>query len=162
LISRYRDELRHEAAKYVALQKAISGHGGAIVRRSMTTVLGVLSLGLAYSASYERCAVPFSSSIFGMAMAAFTLLSALLAILGRFAFIAFIHRTEEMIEKLQKKKNKTFRRPKPSHRIGKQIWWDCHRKTMDDYHSECSYTWRVGLLCSKNAIYLWIAGLFPR
>jgi len=121
LISRYRDELRHEADKYVALQKAISGHGGAIMMSSMTTVLGLLSLGLAYYASYERFAVPFSLSIFVMGMAALTLLPAILALLGRIAFIPFIPRTEEMIEKLEKKKNKKIRRPKPSHRIGKKI-----------------------------------------
>src|SRR5699024_12083814 len=52
LISRYRDELRHEADKYVALKRAIRGTGGAIMMSSITTVLGLLSLGLAYYASY--------------------------------------------------------------------------------------------------------------
>lgn len=121
LISRYRDELRHEKDKYVALQRAISGTGGAIMMSSITTVLGLLSLGLAYYASYDRFAVPFSLSIFIMGIAALTLLPAILAILGRFAFIPFIPRTEEMIEEIEQKKGKEMRRPKPSHRIGRKL-----------------------------------------
>src|SRR5699024_12125545 len=58
LISRYRDELRIERDKHLALKRAISGTGGAIMMSSMTTVLGLLSLGLAYYASYDRFAVP--------------------------------------------------------------------------------------------------------
>src|SRR5699024_8781168 len=98
LISRYRDELRHEADKYIALKRAISGTGGAIMMSSMTTVLGLLSLGLAYYASYDRFAVPFSLSIFIMGIAALTLLPAILALLGRVAFIPFVPRPEEMIQ----------------------------------------------------------------
>ncbi|OZU87340.1 hypothetical protein CIL03_17270 [Virgibacillus indicus] len=121
LISRYRDELRHEENKYAALKHAISGTGGAIMMSSMTTVLGLLSLGLAYYASYERFAIPFSLSIFIMGIAALTLLPAILALLGRIAFIPFIPRPEEMIQEIEKKKDKKMRRPKQSHRIGKRI-----------------------------------------
>ncbi len=121
LISRYRDELRYEKDKYVALQRAISGTGGAIMMSSITTVLGLLSLGLAYYASYDRFAVPFSLSIFIMGIAALTLLPAILALLGRFAFIPFIPRTEEMIQGIERKKGKKMRRPKPSHRFGRKL-----------------------------------------
>ncbi|WP_242985915.1 MMPL family transporter [Oceanobacillus zhaokaii] len=121
LISRYRDELRQEKDKHAALKRAISGTGGAIMMSSMTTVLGLLSLGLAYYASYDRFAIPFSLSIFIMGIAALTLLPAILAILGRFAFIPFIPRPEEMIQEMEKKKGKEMRRPKPSHRFGKKI-----------------------------------------
>lgn len=121
LISRYRDELRHEADKYVALKRAIRGTGGAIMMSSITTVLGLLSLGLAYYASYDRFAVPFSLSIFMMGITALTLLPAILALLGRFAFIPFIPRPEEMIQEIERKKSKKLRRPKPSHRFGKKI-----------------------------------------
>lgn len=121
LISRYRDELRHEEDKYVALKHAISGTGGAIMMSSMTTVIGLLSLALAYYASYDRFAVPFSLSIFIMGIAALTLLPAILALLGRVAFIPFIPRPEKMIQEMEKKKGKKIRRPKPSHRFGKKL-----------------------------------------
>ena len=121
LISRYRDELRIEKDKHVALKRAISGTGGAIMMSSLTTVLGLLSLGLAYYESYDRFAVPFSLSIFIMGLAALTVLPAILALLGRFAFIPFIPRPEEMIQEIEKKKGKKLRRPKPSHRFGKKI-----------------------------------------
>lgn len=121
LISRYRDELRQEENKYTALKHAISGTGGAIMMSSMTTVIGLLSLGLAYYASYERFAVPFSLSIFIMGIAALTLLPAILALLGRFAFIPFIPRPEKMIQEIEQKKGKKMRRPKPGHRFGKKI-----------------------------------------
>ena len=121
LISRYRDELKQHEDKYVALKHAISGTGGAIMMSSMTTVIGMLALGLAYYASYDRFAVPFSLSIFIMGIAALTLLPAILALLGRFAFIPFIPRTEEMIVGLEKEKGKKIRRPKPSHRFGKKL-----------------------------------------
>lgn len=121
LISRYREELRREEDKYVALKHAVRGTGGTIMMSSMTTVLGLLSLGLAYYASYERFAVPFSLSIFIMGIAALTLLPAILALLGRIAFIPFIPRPEKMIQEIEEKKGKKLRRPKPSHRIGKKI-----------------------------------------
>ncbi|MDS9471171.1 MMPL family transporter [Sporosarcina pasteurii] len=121
LISRYRDELRRERDKYIALKHAISGTGGAIMMSSLTTVLGMLSLGLAYYASYDRFAVPFSLSIFIMGIAALTLLPAILALLGRIAFIPFIPRTEEMMQEIEQKKRKKIRRPKPSHRFGMKL-----------------------------------------
>lgn len=121
LISRYRDELRIERDKHLALKRAISGTGGAIMMSSMTTVLGLLSLGLAYYASYDRFAVPFSLAIFIMGIAALSVLPAILALLGRFAFIPFIPRPEEMIQDIETKKGKTLRRPKESHRFGKKI-----------------------------------------
>src|SRR5699024_3173777 len=92
LISRYLDELKKHEDKYVALNNALTGTGGAIMMSSMTTVIGMLSLGLAYYASYDRFAIPFSLSIFLMGIAALTLLPAILALLGRIAFIPFIHR----------------------------------------------------------------------
>lgn len=121
LISRYRDELRHEEDKYIALKNAVSGTGGAIMMSSMTTVIGLLSLALAYYASYDRFAVPFSLAIFIMGIAALTLLPAILALLGRVAFIPFIPRPEKMIQEIEQKKGKKIRRPKPSHRFGMKL-----------------------------------------
>ncbi|WP_413376109.1 MMPL family transporter [Alkalihalobacillus sp. 1P02AB] len=121
LISRYRDELKQHEDKYMALKKALTGTGGAIMMSSVTTVIGMLALGLAYYESYDRFAVPFSLSIFIMGIAALTLLPAILALLGRIAFIPFIPRTEDMIVEREKKKDKKLRRPKPSHRFGRKI-----------------------------------------
>ncbi|MGM8365823.1 MMPL family transporter [Virgibacillus sp. W0181] len=119
MISRYRDELREEKDKHIALQNAIRGTGGAIMISALTTVTALLTLALAYYASYDRFAVPFSLSIFIMGIAALTLLPAFLSLLGRFAFIPFIPRTEEMIQKAEEKKGKKLRRPKSSGPIGR-------------------------------------------
>ncbi|WP_396266266.1 MMPL family transporter [Halobacillus amylolyticus] len=121
LISRYRDELRMEPDKYAALQKALTGTGGAIMISALTTVTGLLTLGLAHYASYDRFAVPFSLSILIIGITALTLLPAVLAILGRMAFVPFIPRTEEMIQKREQAKGKPIRRPKSSGRINQAI-----------------------------------------
>ncbi|WP_420810405.1 MMPL family transporter [Halobacillus ihumii] len=121
LISRYRDELRIEADKNIALQKAVSGSGGAIMVSALTTLTGLLTLGLAYYASYDRFAVPFSLSILVIGIAALTLLPAILAILGRVAFVPFIPRTEEMIQKRERKKGKSLRRPQSTGPINRAI-----------------------------------------
>ncbi|MFD2209942.1 MMPL family transporter [Virgibacillus halophilus] len=121
LISRYRDELRHEPDKYRALEKALSNTGGAIMMSSMTTVLGLLTLGLAYYASYDRFAVPFSMSILIMGIAALTILPSFLAILGRIAFFPFIPRTNEMMDKLEAKKGKKLKRPKDRSAFSKAL-----------------------------------------
>lgn len=121
LISRYREELKQHTDKYIALKNALTGTGGAIMMSSMTTVIGMLALGLAYYASYDRFAVPFSLSIFIMGIAALTLLPAILALLGRIAFIPFIPRTEEMMLAQEKKKGGKVRRPKQSNRFGRKL-----------------------------------------
>ncbi|UOQ95149.1 MMPL family transporter [Halobacillus shinanisalinarum] len=121
LISRYRDELRMEPDKYAALQKALTGTGGAIMISALTTVTGLLTLGLAHYASYDRFAVPFSLSILIIGITALTLLPAILAILGRIAFVPFIPRTEEMIQKREQEKGKPIRRPKSTGLINQVI-----------------------------------------
>lgn len=121
LISRYRDELRHERDKYVALKKAVSGVGGAIMMSSASTVIGLLSLGLGIYASYYRFAIPFSLSIFIMGLAALSVLPAILALLGRFAFIPFVPRPEEMIQEIEEEKGKKMRRPKEANKFGKKL-----------------------------------------
>ncbi|GAE25583.1 membrane protein [Halalkalibacter wakoensis JCM 9140] len=112
LISRYRDELQLEENKYKALQLALANSGGAIMMSGLTTMIGLLSLGLANYASYDRFAVPFSLAILVMAIAVVTLLPSLLALIGRVAFFPFIPRTERMIVELEKKKGKPVRKPK--------------------------------------------------
>ncbi|WP_156857572.1 MMPL family transporter [Oceanobacillus sp. AG] len=121
LISRYRDELRHERDKYTALKNAMSGVGGAIMMSSSSTVIGLLSLALGVYASYHRFAIPFSLSIFIMGIAALSILPAILALIGRFAFIPFVPRPEEMIQELEEKKGKKLRRSKETNKFGKKI-----------------------------------------
>ncbi|WP_010650416.1 MMPL family transporter [Oceanobacillus massiliensis] len=119
LVSRYRDELQLEPNKYKALQFALANSGGAILMSGLTTVLGLLALSLANYASYDRFAVPFSLSILVMAIAVITLLPALLSIFGRIAFYPFIPRTEEMTDRLEKKKGKPVRHQKTRSRFSK-------------------------------------------
>ncbi|MHA6253119.1 MMPL family transporter [Oceanobacillus sp. CAU 1775] len=121
LISRYRDELRYEENKYIALKKAMGGTGGAIMISSLTTVTALLTLALANYASFDRFAIPFSLSIFVMGIAALTILPAILALIGRVAFIPFVPRTEEMTKRLEEKKGKKVRRTKDGNRLGKKI-----------------------------------------
>src|SRR5699024_11969944 len=64
-------------------------------------------------AGVQTCALPNFDAV--------TLLPAILALLGRIAFIPFIPRPEKMIQEIEEKKGKKLRRPKPSHRIGKKI-----------------------------------------
>ncbi|MGM8212280.1 MMPL family transporter [Virgibacillus sp. W0430] len=119
MISRYRDELREEESKYAALQRSIKETGGAIMVSALTTVTALLTLALAYYASYDRFAIPFSLSILIMGIAALTLLPAILSLLGRAAFIPFIPRTEEMIKQLEKKKGRRLRRSKSTGPAGR-------------------------------------------
>ncbi|MDZ5473096.1 MMPL family transporter [Bacillus sp. 31A1R] len=111
LVSRYRDELQHEENKYKALRLAIFNSGGAIMMSALTTALGLFTLALAQYASYERFAVPFSLAIIIMGIAVLTLLPAILALLGRFAFFPFIPRTDSMIKELEEKRGKPVRKP---------------------------------------------------
>ncbi|WP_217586047.1 MMPL family transporter [Lentibacillus saliphilus] len=121
LVSRYRDELRHVESKYEALERALKASSGAIMMSSLTTMLGLLTLGLAIYASYNRFAVPFSMAIFIMGIAAVTFLPAILSLLGRFAFIPFVPRTEKMIQDIEQKKGKKMRQPKQRSRFSKWI-----------------------------------------
>ncbi|WP_088008990.1 MMPL family transporter [Indiicoccus explosivorum] len=117
LVSRYRDELQTERDKFSALKLAIANSGGAIAVSALTTAAGLLTLGLAYYASYDRFAVPFSTAIIIMGIAVLTLLPALLAIFGRAAFFPFVPRTEEMIREKEEKKGKKIRRLKTRSRF---------------------------------------------
>lgn len=121
LISRYRDELNREENKYIALKRAMGGTAGAIMISSLTTVTALLTLALAHYASFDRFAVPFSLSIFIMGISALTVLPAILALLGRFAFIPFVPRTEEMTKKLEEKKGKKVGRYQSKYKLGNKI-----------------------------------------
>ncbi|WP_277679630.1 MMPL family transporter [Gracilibacillus dipsosauri] len=137
LISRYRDELQHIHNKFTALQQAIKGSGGAIAMSCLTTCIGLLSLGLANYASYDRFAVPFSLAIFIMGFAVLTFLPSILSMLGRVAFFPFIPRTESMVEDLAKKKGKAVRLPKERSKLRKGIGKLVTEKP-----------WRIIVICS--------------
>ncbi|WP_077615333.1 MMPL family transporter [Caenibacillus caldisaponilyticus] len=117
LISRYRDELHLESDKYIALHRAVTDTGGAIIMSALTVVIALLTLLFARYASFHRFAVPFSLAIFVMGLAALTLIPALLSVLGRISFFPFIPRTEEMARKLEQEKGKQVKRHTPRSRL---------------------------------------------
>lgn len=119
LISRYRNLLTAEQDKFKALRKAFRDASGAIAMSGFTVVIALLVLLLARYGAVHRFAVPFSLSIFIMALASLTLVPALLAILGRSSFYPFIPRTPEMEAMRRKDKRGTI--AKPQHRFGTRI-----------------------------------------
>lgn len=119
LIAKYRDNLKHEDSKYVALAKAFSGTSGAIVMSGLTVVISLLTLLLADQGNINRFAVPFSLAILIMMIAAVTIVPALLSILGRVSFFPFIPRTEEMLKQRAARKNKVYQPRPEGSRFGK-------------------------------------------
>ncbi len=103
LVARYRERLYDVDDKFVAIREAVSGAAGAIAMSGLTVVLSLFTLLFARVGSEHRFAVPFSVSIFVMAIAGVTLLPALLSVLGRASFFPFIPRTQAMWEERQAK-----------------------------------------------------------
>lgn len=122
LISRFRQLLTQEKDKSKALIAAFRDSSGAIAMSGFTVVIALLALLFAKYGSVHRFAVPFSLSIFIMAMASLTLVPALLAILGRGSFYPFVPRTPEMEEqRLQASKKKTRIKTKAGNKVGGRI-----------------------------------------
>ena len=121
LISHYRSELRHRESKFDALKHAFTDSSGAIAMSGLTIVISLLTLLVAEYGAYHRFAVPFSLSIFIMALAALTLVPALLSVFGRASFFPLIPRTEKMEEERAKKKNKPVKKRRPEGKIGKWV-----------------------------------------
>lgn len=96
LVARFRERLYETENKFQAIREAVGGAAGAIAMSGLTVVLSLFTLLFARVGSEHRFAVPFSLSIFVMAIAGVTLLPAVLAILGRTSFFPFIPRTESM------------------------------------------------------------------
>ncbi|MFC3790222.1 MMPL family transporter [Paenibacillus sp. GCM10012307] len=117
-ISHFRQELRREADKRVALRRAFKDASGAIAMSGFTVVLSLFALLAAKYGAFHRFAVPFSLSIFIMGLASLTLVPALLAIIGRGAFFPFIPRTEAMELEHARKKGKIYKPHKQQGRIG--------------------------------------------
>lgn len=121
LITRYRDDLRHEKNPRTALIHAFQNASGAIAMSGFTVVMALLVLLFAQYGSSHRFAIPFSLSILIMGIASLTLVPAILAILGRSSFYPFIPRTVEMEEERAIKRNKPVKKQKDQHRLWGKI-----------------------------------------
>jgi uncharacterized membrane protein YdfJ with MMPL/SSD domain len=86
LISRYREELRHEPDARTALATALSETWEAIAASGLTVTLAVLTLSFASYGDYRSFAPVLGGGVFITLIAALTLMPALLALLGRRAF----------------------------------------------------------------------------
>ena len=89
LIARYREELRREADRHVAMATAIRRSGPALVASAATVALGLICL-LAADSRSTRALGPVSAiAIVGVLVSVLTLLPALLVITGRWVFWPF-------------------------------------------------------------------------
>jgi RND superfamily putative drug exporter len=86
LISRYREELRHEPDARTALATALAETWEAIAASGLTVTLAVLTLSFASYGDYRSFAPVLGGGVFITLIAALTLMPALLALLGRRAF----------------------------------------------------------------------------
>lgn len=120
-ITRFRQELQHTADPKAAIRQTFSGAFGAIAMSGFTVVLALLALLAARYGAYQRFAVPFSLSIFIMAIASLTLVPALLAVIGRKAFYPFIPRTAEMERERTARTGKAFISKDPERTLGGRV-----------------------------------------
>ena len=86
LISRYREELRHEPDARKALATALAETWEAIAASGLTVTLAVLTLAFAEYGDYTSFAPVLGGGVFVTLIAALTLMPAILALLGRRAF----------------------------------------------------------------------------
>lgn len=93
LISRYREELRHDADHRVALATALGETWEAIAASGLTVTLAVLTLLFATYGEYRNFAPVLGLGVFVTLIAGLTLMPALLALLGRRAFWPRVPRT---------------------------------------------------------------------
>ncbi|MFD2613773.1 MMPL family transporter [Paenibacillus gansuensis] len=121
LVARFRQDLKVQENRFMALRHAISGATGAVAMSGFTVVVSLLALLLAEYGSYQRFAIPFSLSIFIMMIASITLVPALLAVFGRASFFPFVPRTPEMQRERARKKGKPEPKPKQENRMGLAI-----------------------------------------
>jgi RND superfamily putative drug exporter len=92
IISRFREELRRHESKYEAMGAALRGAGPAILASGVTVILGLLCL-LFSDLSSNKSLGPVAALGIAATMAAMlTLLPALLALAGRWAFWPFVPR----------------------------------------------------------------------
>lgn len=120
-ITRFRQELQLIEDQKTAIRRTFSGSSGAIAMSGFTVVLALLALLAAQYGAYQRFAVPFSLSILIMALASLTLVPALLAIIGRKAFVPFVPRTEAMQREWAARKGKAVAARDPERSFGSRV-----------------------------------------
>ena len=96
VVARYREQLALEESHFTALTKALSGAAGAVAMSAGTVMLALLALLFSHYGAEHRFAIPFALGVGMTALAALTLVPALLALLGRTAFYPFIPHTGEV------------------------------------------------------------------
>ncbi|MEI6045265.1 MAG: MMPL family transporter, partial [Chloroflexota bacterium] len=89
LVSRYREELHSEPDRLLALRNAFNNVAGAILSSAGTVIVALLALALATLGIYNSLGSALALALVVMLLAGLTLVPALLAILGRFAFWPF-------------------------------------------------------------------------
>jgi RND superfamily putative drug exporter len=89
IVSRFREELRDEESKYVAMRRAYRGALEPIVASGVTVILGLLCLLLADLSNLSGLGPVGALGIAGAMLASLTLLPALLLLLGRWAYWPF-------------------------------------------------------------------------
>ena len=89
LIARYREELRDEPDRHVAMKKALAGAGPAIVASAATVSIGLLCLLFADLQTNRSLGPVGAAGVLCALLAMMTLLPALLTILGRWVFWPF-------------------------------------------------------------------------
>ncbi len=92
VIARYREQLGRHADHRAALRAALAGSAGAVAMSACTVMLALLVLLLSRYGVERRFAVPFALGVGMTALAALTLVPAILAIVGRVAFYPRIPR----------------------------------------------------------------------
>lgn len=90
LISRYRDELRLEPDRYVAMRRALVGAGGAIIGSGFTVVLALLTLLLATIPTTRGLGLACAVGVVVALIYALVMLPAALVIFGRRLFWPFV------------------------------------------------------------------------
>jgi RND superfamily putative drug exporter len=90
LISRYRDELRLEPDRYVAMRRAVVGAGGAILGSAFTVILALLTLLLATIPTTRGLGMACAVGILVALVYALVMLPAALVIFGRRLFWPFV------------------------------------------------------------------------
>ena len=93
--ARYREELALHQDKHIAMRNSMQAVGGAITSASGTLVVASLILLFADLGSYRSLGPAIAIAILLMTVAALTLVPAVLAILGRFAFWPFSPRYDD-------------------------------------------------------------------
>ncbi|MEQ6901632.1 MMPL family transporter [Nocardioides sp. YIM 152588] len=95
LISRYRDELRREPSRHLAMARALRRTARAVLSSSITVVVGVATLALSLTPTTRGLGVACAVGVVIAAFAALVVLPAALVLFGRWVFWPRVPRVEE-------------------------------------------------------------------